>query len=243
MCRRTRIRTTVLTWVKTALLVVYGLCVRIKVVGRIGVPLKRGFIVVANHLNGADSFVLQIALHTRIFFATSARWFRSLFSRFFMHNVCDAIPVDGDKPLGNLAGMRDCLDTLRLGGVVGIYPEGRFHPPGPPGRIANGAAYLAVKTGAPIVPVYLRNFRLRQAVDDSTLNRECWTGFLTVAENLFNTGIEVDVGDPILPDPRPPKGRTDLYRALDRINAELRDEFEALAAPDFAAQASGHTWA
>jgi 1-acyl-sn-glycerol-3-phosphate acyltransferase len=223
-------RTTVLTWTKAAILAAYGLCVRIRVVGSIGVPLKRGFIVAANHLNGADSFVIQLALHTRVFFATSARWFRNRFSRFFMRNVCDAIPVDSDDPLLSLAGMRDCMATLRLGGVIGIYPEGRFHPPGPPSRIANGAAYLAVKTGAPIVPVYLRNFRLRRPIDDSKLSRECWTGFLTVADNLFNVRIEVAVGDPILPDPSPPVGRVDLYRTLDRINGELREEFEELAA-------------
>jgi len=230
MRRRTRIRTTVLTWVKTAILAGYSLCVRVRVVGRIARPSRRGFIVVANHLNGADSFVIQIALRTRVFFATQARWFRSRFSHYFMRNLCDAIPVDGDDPMGSVAGMRDCLETLRLGGVVGMYPEGRFHT-GPPERIANGAAYLAVKTGSPVVPVYMRNFRLRQQIDDSTLSRECWTGFLSVAENLFNTDFEVAVGDPIVPDPGPPAGRDDLNRALDRINAKLRDEFRQLAAP------------
>jgi 1-acyl-sn-glycerol-3-phosphate acyltransferase len=224
-----RIRTTVLTWAKTAILGVYGLCVRIRVVGRGAIPFKRGFIVVANHLNGADSFVIQIALRTRVFFAAQAKWFRSRFSAFFMRNLCDAIPVDGDDPLGSVAGVRDCLETLRLGGVVGIYPEGRFHS-GPPDHIANGAAYLAVKTGLPIVPVYMRNFRMRRQIDDSTLNRECWTGFLSVAENLFNTGFEVTVGSPIVPDSCPPAGHDDMTRTLTRLNSELRDEFQQLAA-------------
>jgi hypothetical protein len=31
------------------------------------------------------------------------------------------------------------------------------------------------------------------------------------------------------------------HQALDRINAELRDEFEELAAPDFVARTSCHT--
>jgi 1-acyl-sn-glycerol-3-phosphate acyltransferase len=229
MCRRTRIHATVLTWVKTAILAGYGLCVRVKVVGRVALPFKRGFIVVANHLNGADSFVIQIALRTRVFFATSARWFRGRFSRFFMRYLCDAIPVDGDDPLGSIAGMRDCLETLCLGGVVGIYPEGQFHPPGPPGHIANGAAYLAVKTGTPILPVYLRNFRLNQRIDDTTLNRECWTGFLSVAENLLNTDIEVAVGEPIEPHAAV-TGHEALHREIIRLNSELRRQFESLAA-------------
>lgn len=229
MCGRTRVHTTALTWAKTAILAGYGFCVRVSVVNRVALPFKGGFVVVANHLNGADSFVIQIALRTRVFFATSAKWFRGRFSRFFMRHVCDAIPVDSDDPLGNVAGMRDCLETLRTGGVVGIYPEGRFHAPGPPGHIANGAAYLAVKTGTPILPVYLRNLRLNQRIDDTTLNRECWTGFLSVAENLFNTGIQVAVGEPIEPHAAV-AGHDSLQREIVRLNSELRRQFEILAA-------------
>ena len=50
-----------------------GLCIKMKIRGnaRLIAPLKRGFIVAANHLNGADSFVLQVALLTRFLLVVS----------------------------------------------------------------------------------------------------------------------------------------------------------------------------
>lgn len=50
------------------------------------------------------------------------------------------------------SAIKDCLKVLRQGGVVAIYPEGsrgsgEFH------RMKSGAAYLAMISGAPVVPL------------------------------------------------------------------------------------------
>ncbi len=226
--RLSRVRTTVWTWLKQSLLFLYGLCIRVKVVGRVAVPLRRGFIVVANHLNGADSVVLQIALRTRLFFAASSRWFRGPFSRFIMRHICDAFPVETGLPFESISGVRSCLETLRAGGSVGVYPEGGFNLSGRVTDIKDGAAYLAARTGAPVLPVYIRNLRYAGRVDQTTIWTECWTGFLSVAENLFNTRIEILVGEPIQPA-RLSQTSEELRAEIDRINAQIRQEFEELA--------------
>jgi len=223
-----RVRTTVWTWLKQLLLFAYGLCIRVRVVGRVAVPLRHGFIVVANHLNGADSVVLQIALRTRLFFAASSRWFRGPFSRFIMRNICDAFPVETGVPMENIAGVRGCLEVLRCGGSVGVYPEGSFTRSGRVADIKDGAAYLAARTGAPVLPVYIRNLRYAGRVDQTTIRTECWTGFLSVVENLFNTNIEILVGRPIQPDSVRQSGDR-LGAVIDRINARICQEFDDLA--------------
>ncbi|MGH3368525.1 MAG: lysophospholipid acyltransferase family protein [Nocardioidaceae bacterium] len=48
--------------------------------------------------------------------------------------------------------IKDCLRVLRDGGVVAIYPEGA-RGPGDFATIHNGVAYLALVTGAPVVPL------------------------------------------------------------------------------------------
>ena len=60
------------------------------------------------------------------------------------------IPLDrhGVDP----TAVKDCLKVLRDGGVVGIYPEGT-RGDGELERFHRGVAYLALATGAPVVPM------------------------------------------------------------------------------------------
>ena len=66
----------------------------------------------------------------------------------------------------DVAAVKDCVRVLRDGGVVGIYPEGTrgdgelrvFH---------RGVAYLALVTGAPVVPLVMFGTRERGGGVDS----------------------------------------------------------------------------
>ena len=58
-------------------------------------------------------------------------------------------------------GLSEAIDTLEKGGRVGIFPEGRLNKEGknygPLLNFCPGAAYLALKTGMPIRPVYFNS--------------------------------------------------------------------------------------
>ena len=54
--------------------------------------------------------------------------------------------------------MKACLRVLRDGGAVGIFPEGS-RGAGEFERFHRGAAYLALVTGAPVVPVIMLGTR------------------------------------------------------------------------------------
>jgi len=66
----------------------------------------------------------------------------------------------------DVSAVKDCVRVLRNGGVVGIYPEGTrgdgelrvFH---------RGVAYLALVTGAPVVPLVMFGTRERGGGVDS----------------------------------------------------------------------------
>jgi len=226
-----RARTTVWTLVKHLIVITYSLCIKVKIQGnaRVVTPLRRGSIVAANHLNGADSFVLQVALRTRPFFVASRKWFAGRLLRFVMWHICDAIPAETGDALGNVSGLRQCIRALRSGGSIAVYPEGVFNRSGAPTDFRNGTAYLAVRTGTPILPVYIRNLRLDTEVISTSLSAECWTGFLSVVENLFNSSIEIVVGDPIQPLEVPAGEPNRLRAEVRRINAEMEREFAQLA--------------
>ena len=58
--------------------------------------------------------------------------------------------VRGSKKLGSTAALRNLLDITERGGNISITPDG---PRGPFQKAAQGAAYVAAKTGYPLLPV------------------------------------------------------------------------------------------
>ncbi|HET6626950.1 MAG TPA: lysophospholipid acyltransferase family protein [Nocardioidaceae bacterium] len=60
------------------------------------------------------------------------------------------IPLSRDET--DPSAMKDCLRVLRDGGVVVVFPEGT-RGAGDMARMGSGAAYLALVTGAPVVPL------------------------------------------------------------------------------------------
>jgi 1-acyl-sn-glycerol-3-phosphate acyltransferase len=74
----------------------------------------------------------------------------------FLHRV-GQIPVD--RSTYDVLAVRKAIKVLRDGRVLSIYPEGT-RGPGDFRRVRTGVAYLAMVTGAPILPVALLGTRL-----------------------------------------------------------------------------------
>jgi 1-acyl-sn-glycerol-3-phosphate acyltransferase len=79
---------------------------------------------------------------------TKKEMFLGLLGRFL--HLSGQIPLDRFHPDPN--AVKVCLRVLRDGGAVGIFPEGS-RGTGDFERFHRGAAYLALTTGAPVVPV------------------------------------------------------------------------------------------
>lgn len=108
-------------------------------------------VIAANHYSNVDPVVVALAVRRPIRFLAVDELFGR--SRFFdgLTHWLGAIPMSRTRvPLGAL---RSALAELRAGGTVGVFPEGvrvwRW------GEVApkRGAAWLALRTGTPLVPV------------------------------------------------------------------------------------------
>lgn len=130
----------------------FTLFCRWKVYGRKNLPSQGPVVLVANHISLWDPVVAGVALRRRVYFMAK----QELFDMPVVGQVIRALgafPVKRGQ--ADFSATRRALALLRQGEVVGIFPEGgrQF---GSTGNFHPGAALLAVKTGAPIVPVALK---------------------------------------------------------------------------------------
>jgi 1-acyl-sn-glycerol-3-phosphate acyltransferase len=112
------------------------------------VPRTGPAVIASNHVGLLDGPLLA-AFAPRIVHALTKKEMFEGHTGWFLRAV-GQIPLsryDADP-----AAIKDCLKVLREGGVVGIYPEGS-RGDGELRRFHTGAAYLALATGAPVVPL------------------------------------------------------------------------------------------
>lgn len=124
---------------------------RMKVIGKENIPKEGALIFCGNHKSYFDppaitvtngrkmSFLAKEELKKNILFAYLCWSFESIFVK---RDSKDFTPI------------KTALKTLKNGDCLGIFPEGtRNGMEKNNGQLKNGAAYLALKTGAKIVPV------------------------------------------------------------------------------------------
>jgi 1-acyl-sn-glycerol-3-phosphate acyltransferase len=112
------------------------------------VPPQGPVIVAANHTGVVDGPLLAIFGPRPVHALTKEEMFRG--------PVGPLLRITGQIELDRFRfdtrAVRTCLQVLERGGVVGIFPEG-IRGSGDLTRFHNGAAYLALVSGAPVVPL------------------------------------------------------------------------------------------
>ena len=131
----------------------------IRVEGREHVPTLGPVILASNHLSFIDSVVTRFAAPRRVTFLTKAEYFtgrglRGRLTRWFF-TIAGSVPVTRGQHRAATAALETALEVLAAGNVFGIYPEGTRSLDGRLYRGRTGVAWLALTSGAPVVPVAL----------------------------------------------------------------------------------------
>ena len=132
---------------------------RPRIEGRENVPMTGPVILASNHLSFIDSFAIPVAAPRPVHFLAKSSYFEGTgfqgwLSRTFFTSI-GAIPVRrgaGQAALDALDQQRQLLDAGR---AVALYPEGTRSLDGRLYKGRTGVAFLALQTGAPVVPVGL----------------------------------------------------------------------------------------
>jgi 1-acyl-sn-glycerol-3-phosphate acyltransferase len=118
------------------------------------VPASGPIIYASNHVGVIDGPLLAIFAPRPAHALTKVEMFKGLLGRFLWHS--GQIPLDRFHT--DPRAVKTCLRALRDGRAIGIYPEGS-RGPGDLERFHRGAAYLALVSGAPVIPVTMLGSR------------------------------------------------------------------------------------
>jgi 1-acyl-sn-glycerol-3-phosphate acyltransferase len=129
------------------------------IIGLDNVPATGAVIIASNHLSFIDSVVIPLAVPRRVRFLAKSEYFegaglRGWVVRQFFRGV-DAVPVRRENQRDSMASLEAAMAVLRSGQAFGIYPEGTRSRDGRLYRGRTGVGWLALESGAPIVPVAL----------------------------------------------------------------------------------------
>jgi len=122
--------------------------------GKANVPRSGPVIFASNHLSFIDSIAIPVAAPRPVHFLAKASYFESGLSRWFFTAI-GAIPVLRGAGQAALDALDQQRTLLEEGSAVALYPEGTRSLDGRLYKGRTGVAFLALQTGAPVVPVGL----------------------------------------------------------------------------------------
>jgi 1-acyl-sn-glycerol-3-phosphate acyltransferase len=115
------------------------------------IPDEGPAILASNHLSFLDHFFLPAYVDRPIYFLGKSDYF-SGWRKFFFEGV-GVMPVARQGGDAGEASLRKGQEILEQGHLLGIYPEGTRSGDGRLYRGKTGPVRLALRTGAPIIPV------------------------------------------------------------------------------------------
>ncbi len=143
----------------------------------------QGAVIVANHRSSVDPFFIQLLAGEPVHWMVAAEYFAMPVAGWFLRQT-EAIPTQ--RAGADTRATKAAIRYAQEGGLVGMFPEGRinvtdeFLLP-----IRPGAALVAIRAKAPIIPCYIEG-----APYDG---KHAWSPFVRRARVKVRFGEPIDV--------------------------------------------------
>lgn len=112
-----------------------------------GIPVM----LCSNHISNIDPVFLLMVQKRPIYYMAKAELFSNKLAVWFFQKQFEAFPVNRGK--GDTTAIETAQSIVRSGKMMGIFPEGTRSRDGKLQRPKSGAALIASRTGAYILPV------------------------------------------------------------------------------------------
>ncbi|RYZ36591.1 MAG: 1-acyl-sn-glycerol-3-phosphate acyltransferase [Myxococcaceae bacterium] len=198
---------------------VWGRLSHAKVYGLKDVP-PGACLFIANHLSNADGFTLYRALRPRqVVFLAGVKLHGTVMTRLAAETM-DTIDITPNSP--DIEALRRCVELLKGGQSVLIFPEGGRSRSGGLLQAKKGVGLIAKRAGVPIVPVALTGTEKLMPINDSDMG----------GERLFHARVTVTFGPAFRMEDLEPEvaGAKDARQAL--VDAMMR-RVAALLPPEY----------
>jgi 1-acyl-sn-glycerol-3-phosphate acyltransferase len=185
--------------------------VKMQVEGLEKIDPEATYVFVANHRSFMDIPVLLAYLPLQFRFLAKKGLFLIPFLGTHLRRA-GHLPVVKDNPRASLKSMTDASRMLRERGMsVMLFPEGGRSKDGVLQEFIEGAAYIAVKAGVPVVPIAMTG--TREVLPMGSLQ-------------IMSGVVELRIGDPIPTTDLTMKNRATLTQTMhDRVADLLRSAF------------------
>ncbi|MEG1524087.1 MAG: lysophospholipid acyltransferase family protein [Clostridia bacterium] len=136
-------------------------------------------ILISNHHSLGDPILIAFIAPRLVHFMAKQELFEHPLARFFLKGLL-CFPVN--RKHADLASLKQAMTVLDKGRVFGIFPEGRRSITGDLDTFEKGAAFLALRCKAPIIPLYsdpqaAKRMRIRMIVgepmDATAIAKQC----------------------------------------------------------------------
>jgi 1-acyl-sn-glycerol-3-phosphate acyltransferase len=190
------------------------------VTGAHHVPTSGPVILAANHQSFADQFFIPLGARRQVLYFAKAEYFtapglRGRAMAAFFHGM-GQVPVARSDTRSAAAVIDIGVEVLADGGALGIFPEGTRSPDGRLHKFRTGVARLAIRSGAPVLPVGVIGTRAVQPPGTHRWHR---------------APVEVHFGAPLTFGHLAEQERS--ARVLREVTDEIRTEIQALCGGEY----------
>jgi 1-acyl-sn-glycerol-3-phosphate acyltransferase len=195
---------------------------RLEVRGKANVPRSGPLVVCSNHVHNFDPVVVGAAVPRALLYMAKKELFavpglRGLI-RFF-----GAFPID--RGAADRAALRYAVNAVGEGFALLMFPEGTRSITGRIERVLPGAAFVALRTGAPVLPVAVTGTQA-MPFDKKSAKPE--------ARRTFRPTVRVTIGEPFQigagPDGKRPSMEAATNEMMRHVAALLPPEYRGIYA-------------
>ena len=182
---------------------------RLTVDGREHIPATEPFVLAPVHRSNVDTVLVSTITKRRLrFMGKDSMWKIRVFG--MLWDALGAFPVH--RGSADRQALRRCIEVIEQGEAVVIYPEGTRQSGPEVQPLFEGAAYIASRTGAPIVPVGIGG-------SEKAMPKG--------AKFLRPVKVHIVIGPPLRPEPVE-EGKRAPRRAIRELTDKLHTELQKL---------------